>query len=553
VRVELRPEGVLAAGTESFSDGSGATLHIPAGCEWLGLAPGVSVDAAERRCIERRVPTIRIAPDRASICADYMGMRHLYVRERIGPEPVVTITDDPFEFAGELPPDLDVLRVLPALKFAPFPLSCVRGAERIGPGVRRVYGLRPLRLIEDRCFLPEVLDLDSNAGAVDLPHVLADIVADYAPTGREAHVFLSGGMDSALLTYLLRQRGLKVQAWTARFASSLGELEAARAVASARFLGAAIEVVDVDREGPQALTAILDSMREPFADVATVAESVLARAAAAGGAHNVFEGEGVDSLMCGSYKFVVERYLPVLRWMTAVVPDAALRGANRRGSIGRARLKIAQMKALVRAPGDPFERHLGFLVAGPAWRAASGEVRQRIGDAFRRWYDLFPRLDPMNRLAAMTFWGNIPNLENRKLDLVERYSGIRFSLLFQDPRFIRAALSTASERKVRFGYGKWVMRSAYRGALPPHTLTRKKISFVPPVLDLLGPEHEDVLRDDALFAREVTERMHQEHRTGTADHLPTLWAMFVASHWLRRYRRAEAAARANTTADRPIR
>jgi len=512
--VELSSAGVETRGTGSLTDRTGATLHYPAECEsWLGLGVGLSVEAAERRCFLRRVPTLVVTGDEASICADYMGMRHLYLYERREAGALrVTVADDPFAFKGLLAPDLDALRLVPALKFVPLPLSCIRGTTRLPPATRRTYSLRPVSVRGERSLLADAFAPEPDAP--DIARVLRDIVDDHLDGSATSHVFLSGGMDSALLTYLLRSKGRHVQAWTARFGSSLGRIESDRAMASARFLGANINVVDVDQGGAAGVDAILDHMREPFADVATVAEAVLARRAAAGGARAAFEGEGVDSLMCGSYKFVVERYRLALHAATSLVPDLALARVGRRTTLDRVRLKVKQMKQLAHAPGSDFERHLAFLVRPDAWSRVADSLRERAIASFREYYDLFPGTDRLNRLAAMTFWGNIPNLENRKLDLVERCSGVRLDL----------------------PYGKWCMRNAFRGRLPPHVLTRKKISFVPPVLDLLGPEHESTLHDSSVFADGSAEQLLREHRAGRADHLASLWAMFVTNRWLRRYR-----------------
>lgn len=544
--VEITSAGLRTRGMTSFSDRqASATLFYPERYkEVMRFAAGISIDQAERRCFERRIPTVRVEQDHATITADYMGMHHLYVREYlVRDEMQVRIADDPFEFAEQLDADLDVLKLVASLKFIPLPLSCVRGTTRMMPGTQRIYDLCPVRLRAERNKLFETFHADiRDVSPSEIRSTLHDVLTTYIADQQNAHVFLSGGMDSALLVFLLRNAGLPVQAWTATFNSALGRLEAHRAESSARYLGASIKVVDIQQTGRDPVTPILALMREPFADVATVAESVLAEYASSRGAGVVYEGEGVDSLMGGSYKFVVERYREVIRALTNMIPGFALRNASRKTAVHRAKLKIRQMKSLSGATGTDFERHFQFLTNANTWPLLAKNVRDAAEAAFRFYYDVFDN-DRVNKLAAMTFWGNIPNLENRKLELVERYSGVRFNLIFQDIRFIRMAFSLSFDRKVRRGYGKWCMREAFRNALPPHTLTRKKLSFVPPVLDQLSDNHYDILLDGSIFGTANTERMLAEHKAGTDDHLSSIWAVLVTNSWLRRYR--EKAARAD--------
>ena len=135
----------------------------------------------------------------------------------------------------------------------------------------------------------------------------------------------------------------------------------------------------------------------------------------------------------------------------------------------------------------------------------------------------------------MTFQGNLPNLENRKLRIVAECAGIDFRLVFQDPRFLRLAMSIPVTEKIGMGYGKRIIKDAFRDDLPPHVLTRRKGSFVPPVLDWVYPEHEETLLSSRLFDREEIGRRINEHVTGQGDHLPFLWALLVTDSWIQRY------------------
>ena len=521
-----------------------------------GLA-GRSPAALEQELCAAGVSYVIVDADGVRVVADHRGNQHLYChRTESATGPEFTITDDLFSFAGMLPIDDDVARLVPLMKFVPPPLCLAQGAERVLPGTARVYDRRSLRPIRDESFLHDLFG--GGAARVSQDEVrdtLAAIVAEEAQRLSTAAVFLSGGNDSALLIHLLKRCGQAPQTWTATFDTAAGRHEAGLAAATASCYGVTWRSVELTKEiALRHLPAILDAIKEPFADVALVPEAVLGlrMREAMGDPPDpiaVFEGEGMDSLMCGSYKFVAEHYRRLVSPLLACVPQAALRGADRRTGWGALKLKIGQTKALLRG-GSLFERHLRFLLDDQFTASVPSPLRDEVAATFRSYYDLMPQLEELNRAAIMTFQGNLPNLENRKLRVVAECAGIDFRLVYQDPRFIRMAMATAVGDKIGGGYGKRIVKEAFRGDLPPHVLTRRKGSFVPPVMDWVHPEHEELLLSSRLFERDEIQRRLREHVAGRQDHLPFLWGLLVTNSWMRRYEARKIEPQASLASER---
>jgi hypothetical protein len=78
-------------------------------------------------------------------------------------------------------------------------------------------------------------------------------------------------------------------------------------------------------------------------------------------------------------------------------------------------------------------------------------------------------------------------------------------------------------------------------------LTRRKGSFVPPVLDWVCPEHEDLLLSSRLFERDEIGRRLREHVAGRQDHLPFLWGLLVTHSWTQNYETQKVDALASLT------
>ena len=108
-----------------------------------GLA-GRSPAALERELRDAGLSYVVADDEVVRVVADHRGNRHLYChRAETAAGPELTITDDLLSFAGVLPIDDDVARLVPLMKFVPPPLCLLQGAERVP--LRRDLALRAAR------------------------------------------------------------------------------------------------------------------------------------------------------------------------------------------------------------------------------------------------------------------------------------------------------------------------------------------------------------------------------------------------------------------------
>lgn len=518
--------------------------RLPAGFDLL------SDDSVREALIEAGVSYVHCNDGAVEVFADYRGWNHIYLYRQPEEPPQFIISDSPFAFAGYCPIDWDTLKLVPLLRFVPLPLSPIKGTTRLSPGQRVVFDRPTLAQTESESVLPALLKAHDATSRLhigkQIRQTLLTATAARAPQTRSPVVFLSGGLDSSLLVNLLQSIGTEPVAWTAEFSSHLGELENLRAGAAARHFSIPWTQVPVQAtEVSEHLQGIIDAMHEPFADVATLAEAVLACQVA--GEHEdpfVFEGEGMDSLMCGSYKFVAERYRRFLLPLLTLFPSGLLGREDRSSRIGSLGLKLRQLKEVLQG-GAAVDRHFRFLFNESEAIELEPEIETSVRDVFRWYYELLPEADTLTRLACMTFFGIIPNLENRKLRLIERYAGVNFELVYQDIDFVRLAFSLSGRRKVSWGYGKRAVRKAFANDLPQAVTGRAKLSFVFPVLDYLSDGELHDMSRSRLIDQESITRVIDEHRSGRADHLAFLWGLRVADGWAKRYE--EAAARASSS------
>lgn len=531
MQLVIDPEAIVPAhgAVRLPTPGLGAEIfivHAPAGVD---PGPASSLDSAGRVTAELTrlgFSFVVILPDRVGLFADWTCRRRLY--HQAADDGRITISDELGAFSARI--DRALLRLVFSFKFVPAPRTPLENVFKVPAGRAVWLDRRTGAVVGDASYLAHELAAVRSERPASLRGDLEDELRRVP--GRTT-VFLSGGFDSTLLALLARDLGLVSTAYTVTYDTHAGRLSHDEARAAASHLGLELRTLTLDRETFGAeLDGVMPLVDEPFADVATVPECALARLARSEGFEVAIEGEGADSCFGGSYKFIAERYARWLRLLTVLDPVLRRLPQNRRGPVATLLMKSHTLARALRDQAG-FDRTFGFLQSAVPGGAEAVRQWPDIESTYR---DLFALgSDPINAMAAATFWGVIPNLENRKLEAVERYSGMRLSTPFLAPGVVRRAFTMPGAGKIRWGYGKYPLRREFGGLLPAHVNARRKLSFVPPVGDWIIDLHQDVLERGGLLPSDTARQIIAEHRRGWRDHTATLWAVFCVERWLERH------------------
>jgi asparagine synthase (glutamine-hydrolysing) len=318
------------------------------------------------------------------------------------------------------------------------------GIKRLLPGETIVVSAA--RIIERRRLpalpLGSPRDITDSAAALELDRVLEDSVANHQQSDVPYGMFLSGGIDSTALLWMMgRLNDRPVRAYTAGFAGGdvADERALARRVAEAlRAERVEIEVTEADfwRDLP----AIAEAMDDPAADYAVVPTWALARRAK-GEVKVILSGEGGDELFAG-----YGRYRAVGRpwWLGGrrVRPRAALEG-------------------------------LGVLREEPrAWRDGIAAAESLAEGGGRTRLQVAQALD-------CTDW--LPHDLMLKLDRCLMAHGIEGRTPFLDPVVAEFAFLLPDRLKIRRGRGKWLLRHWLAERVPIAEPFAAKRGFTVPV------------------------------------------------------------------------
>jgi asparagine synthase (glutamine-hydrolysing) len=314
-----------------------------------------------------------------------------------------------------------------------------------------------------RWFVHEDIEPESGPAEEWVPRIRSAIdeaVAERIPSGEPVTTFLSGGLDSSIVTAVTssvrRDRGESPPlSLSLHFGAEYpNELPYAQAVADRA--GTEHSVVHVSgREVGSILREMVWHLDEPIGDPVTAGNYLLARLAA-DRASWVLNGEGGDPVFGGP------KNLPML---------------------------LAHWYPTLEGPHAREERYLG------TWRRAGDEVAALLHPDLRREFnrerDLIDVVRPLlhaerpahflNKLIVMNMRLKGAHLILPKVDrMLGAYGLTPLSPLF-DADLVRLSLRLPPELKLRSGVEKWVLKAAYCDILPRQIIDRPKSGMRVPV------------------------------------------------------------------------
>jgi asparagine synthase (glutamine-hydrolysing) len=396
----------------------------------------------------------------------------LLVRDRLGIKPLFYVElPERVAFASEIKALLPLLpespKVYPAAlrqflqnQFHSGEETIVRGVKRVLPGeylvidrhlaIRRQSYWSASQIEPRQTGVSEAIDqLDELMNAAMREHMRADV-----PFG----LFLSGGVDSAVLAAMLHAHGAgRIKSFSVGYKGTALEHELREAASVASHFGLdhtplELELDQVFRRLPHTVWSADELMR----DYACLPTSILAEAA---GRHLkvVFSGEGGDEVFAG-----YRRYRPaaIERWIKAALwPGSG--GFRTQGQWRRRwtrRLFGEVLAAVPEADREPFLS---------AWRKTpSGWT-----DLQRRQFTDLTTALPDNLLV--------------KTDRMLMGFGVEGRVPFLDHRIVEFGLALPDRLKVDRRAGKWLLKRWAASRLPAGHLQRPKRGFHVPVGDWL--------------------------------------------------------------------
>jgi asparagine synthase (glutamine-hydrolysing) len=399
------------------------------------------------------------------------------------------------------------------------------------------------------------------------PAALAEVLEESVTAHLVADVpvasFLSGGLDSSLITAMAARRDPSIEAYTITFRPEDQRLEAmpddavyARKMAA--HLGIRLHEIEISPDVVDMLPRIVDVLDEPIGDPAAINTVLMCEAARDAGVKVLLSGMGADELFGGYRKHLAcllgARYqglVPaavrerVVAPLVGRLPVAAGGRGLRYSRWAKRFLSFAELpeEAAFRRSYTLYDRgELGALL-DPALAVDADAVL----DAHRSMYLDGAFADHVNRMCLTDTRLFMAGLNLAYTDRSSMSASTEVRVPFVDPVVFRAAFTFPGSSKIRGRTQKVPLREAAQEWLPSDVLDRPKASFGAPlrawVTNDLGALIDDVLLDGQLASSGFLQpaalrRMVTDQRDGRRDMSKQLWQLLSMELW---YRNARAA------------
>ena len=390
--------------------------------------------------------------------------------------------------------------------------------------------------------------------------VRAHLVADVPVSS-----FLSGGLDSSIITVLAHQDSSAVDAYTITFRPEDQKLEAmpddaiyARKVA-ARF-GIDLHEIEISPDIADLLPRMVDILDEPIGDPAAINTVLMCEAARERGVKVILSGMGADELFGGYRKhlacLIASRYH---RLPGPVRGPARLAVNSLPVSIGNRGLRYPRWakrfmtfaelpeEARFRRSYTLYDREGLLALVGPE---LGDQVADVIGEHAAIYNDNALD-DEVNRMCLADTRLFMAGLNLTYTDRASMAASVEVRVPFVDKIVAQAAFTVAGRDKIRGKVQKAVLKDAAENWLPREIVHRPKASFGAPLRAWVRNDLADMIGDvlvggelvqTGMLRKEALLRLIADERAGREDYAKQIWQLLSMELWYRQVRAAGVAA-----------
>ncbi len=392
---------------------------------------------------------------------------------------------------------------------------------------------------------------DEKAGLDALDNVLQEAVQLQSMADVPVGVFLSGGIDSSLVSALLQQQSAqRISTFTVGFTEpQFDESPYARAIA--KHLGTEHHELVVTPTDIRSLIPMMPTVYdEPFADSSQLPTYLVCQNASRK-VKVALSGDAGDELFGGYNRYLwTEKIWNAVKWMPFSARQLLSQGlsapavstwnkllgeriASRPGE------KIHKVARALNNAHSVDEIYQNVIATWPE------DQQVVLNDNYTHSRPLLAELDSSFSLVdRMMYCDALTYLQDDilcKVDRAAMANSLETRVPFLDHRVVEMAWRLPGALKVRDGSGKWALRVLLYRRVPKALFDRPKAGFSVPIGEWLrGPLREwgESLLETSRLAREgyfnplLVRAAWDEHQTRSCDQAAQLWTVLMFQAWL---------------------
>jgi asparagine synthase (glutamine-hydrolysing) len=413
--------------------------------------------------------------------------------------------------------------------------------------------------------IAEVAREAAEGPAIDLGPVIEESVTAHLVSDVPVSSFLSGGLDSSIVTVLAHRAAPEVDAYTITFRPEDQRLEAmpddavyARKVAS-RY-GVDLHEIEISPDIVSLLPRMVDALDEPIGDPAAINTLLMCEAARERGVKVILSGMGADEFFGGYRKHLAcvmaDRYRRLPAGARAGVRFAVDRSPVSFGGRGLRYARFAKrFLTFAELPEEPRFRR-SYTLYDPDELVAlvgpdlAGYVSQ-VTEDHSHIYNDNALSDEVNRMCLADARLFLPGLNLAYTDRASMAASVEVRVPFVDPVVARAAFSVKGSDKISGRQGKVVLKRAAERWLPQEIVHRPKASFSAPLRAWVRNDLHEVVNDvlvggelagSGMIRPGALRRLIDDEQAGREDRAKQIWQLLTLELWYRNMRSMGVAA-----------
>jgi asparagine synthase (glutamine-hydrolysing) len=401
----------------------------------------------------------------------------------------------------------------------------------------------------------------ADGPAADLRAIIRESVSVHLIADVPVSSFLSGGLDSSIITVLAHQEASSVDAYTITFRPADQKLEAmpddavyARKVA--RQFGIDLHEIEISPDIVDMLPKMVDILDEPIGDPAAINTFLMCQAARERGVKVILSGMGADELFGGYRKHLACMMASRYHRMPAAVRLPARSTVNALPvSIGNRGLRYPRwakrFMTFAELPEEArFRRSYTLYDPADLTQLVGPDLAAHVDNVIADHAAIYndnDLSDEVNRMCLADTRLFMAGLNLTYTDRASMAASVEVRTPFVDLIVARAAFSIAGRDKIRGKTAKAALKDAAEAWLPHEIVHRPKASFGAPLRAWVRNDLRELI-GDVLVGGELTQlgmlrkgqlqRLIADEQAGREDYAKQIWQLLSMELWYRQVRAA---------------
>lgn len=359
-------------------------------------------------------------------------------------------------------------------------------------------------------------------------------------------VFLSGGVDSTIVTLAMKKAGADVTSFSTQFEEKDFDESLYSRMAAGYLQTTHYEKKFTEKEMLNEIETLLSKMDDPLADPSIFPTALLSRFARKR-VKVALGGDGGDELFCGYPTYIVHKFFflylitpPFLRKGLLNIFDRLLPVSD-----GNLTFSYKMRKFIDGAEKEMPERHFAFMGAFNREKLQKLIPDANLDFSFIEWAGKPPYSDNVTTAGWLDLHTYLMEDVLQKVDRMSMLSSLEVRVPLLDKEVVKLAFSIPSSFKIKNFNLKYLLKKSFEKDLPEGFFDRKKKGFAVPlsrwlkgplkniVLNILSDEN---LKRAPFFDKAEVRKILEDHFQNKKDNRKLIWTLFVLTNWLNRHK-----------------